>query len=193
MSAVNAPFGFLPVYHPSGLIRARGYKQAIPSAFATQILKGQVVTINGANGNVEPIAANSVDFVGVFAGVEFLDAFGRPNKSPYWPAGQVLQSALEMIVWLWDDPLIVFEVQADGSVARTALGREVNTSNFAAGSALTGQSQCTVGATIVTAASQGQWYVQDVSRRPDNDWGDAFTVLQVVMARNIHVANKVGI
>lgn len=193
MSALNAPFGFTPVYHPSGIVRPRGYKQAIPSGFATQILKGQVVTINGANGNVEPIAANNVDFVGVFAGCEFLDAFGRPTKSPYWPAGQVLQSALEMIVWLWDDPLTVFRAQADGSVARTALGREFNTSNFAAGSTLTGQSQATLAATPIVAASQGQWYCQDVDRDPANDWGDAFTVLQVVMARSIHVSNKVGI
>lgn len=193
MSAVNAPFGFLPVFHPSGLVRAQGFKSAIPTGYASNIFKGQPVAIDGSNGNIIPVAANNVDFIGVFAGITFLDAQSRPIYFPAWLASQVITQPQETVVWVYTDPQIVYSAQADGSVARTALGREVNISNFAAGSTLTGLSQATLAATPVTAGQQGQWFVHDVSRRPDNDWGDAFTVLQVRMARSQQVANKVGI
>lgn len=193
MSAVNAPFGFLPVFHPSGLVRAQGFLSAVPSGYGSNIFKGQPVAINGANGNIEPVTANNVDFIGIFAGIEMADSQGRPMYMPNFVAGSTFPSTVTPVVYVYTDPAIVYEVQADGSVARTALGRQVNISNFAAGSTLTGLSQATVGSTIVTAGSQGQWAIQDVSRRPDNAWGDAFTVLQVRIARQQQVANKVGI
>ena len=43
MSATSAPFGLRPAFHPSGLDRAQALANGIPSAFNTDIFKGQPV------------------------------------------------------------------------------------------------------------------------------------------------------
>src|SRR4051812_20456977 len=108
MTAVSAPFGFKPVYHPTGLDRAKKY--TIASAYGTALYKGGMVTLN-TNGTIT-VAAAAADFLGVLAGVEFTDANGKPNVQPNWPAGQV---ATNITAWVWDDPETVYEVQANGS------------------------------------------------------------------------------
>ena len=87
--------------------------------------------------------------------------------------------------------MIEFEVQASGSVAQTAIGDQVNVNNFAANAA--GYSQATVDPTVVAAGNQGQFRVMGLALRPDNAWGDAFTILRVAIARHQFVANKVAI
>jgi hypothetical protein len=38
MSAISAPFGLRPAFHPSGLDRAQALANGIPSGYATNIL-----------------------------------------------------------------------------------------------------------------------------------------------------------
>jgi hypothetical protein len=50
MSATNAPFGLRPAFHPSGLDRAQALAGGIPSAYNTDILKGQAVLYVAGSG-----------------------------------------------------------------------------------------------------------------------------------------------
>lgn len=189
MPATSAPFGMRPSYHQSGLDRGRAYPGAIVSTYGTAILKGQPVLLTAA-GALNPVAANNVDFLGVFAGVQFNDAFGKPTYAPNWPAGQV---ATNIVPWVWDDPETIFDIQADGSVAFSQVGDQVNFSNFAAGSTMTGLSQCTCTAASVGTGAQGQLRVIELYQGVDNAWGDAFTILAVKIARSQYYANKVAL
>jgi hypothetical protein len=189
MSAVSAPFGFRPAYHPTGLDRARRY--TIAGSYGTVMYKGSMVTLN-TNGTVTAAAA-AADFLGILAGVEFVDANGKPNLQPYWPASQAILAGTTAYAWVWDDPLMVFEAQANGAVAQTAVGDQTDVVNVSSGSAQTGLSTSGLNSSLAGAASQGQWAIRGFSLDPNNAVGDAFTIVQVTMARSINLANKVAV
>lgn len=191
MSAISAPFGLRPVFHPSGVIRPRALAGGINSGYGSTILANQPVLLS-TSGLLNPVTANNVDFVGVFAGVEYTTAGGtRRVVDNKWIASTTYDTG-SLVAYFYDDPAIVYEIQADGSVAQTALGDQVNVSNFTNGSTLTGLSQATAGATPVGSGSQGQLRVIDKGLGIDNDWGDAFTVLRVQIARHQYISNKVA-
>lgn len=191
MPAVSAPFGLRPAFHPSGVIRPRALALGINSGFGSTILANQPVLLS-TSGLLNPVTANNVDLVGVFAGVEYTTSGGtRRIVDNKWIASTSYDTG-SLIAYFYDDPAIVYEIQADGSVAQTAVGDQVNISNFANGSTLTGLSQATAGATPVGSGSQGQLRVIDKGLGIDNDWGDAFTVLRVQIARHQYIFNKVA-
>jgi hypothetical protein len=192
MSATNAPFGLRPAFHPSGLDRAQALAGGIPSAYNTDILKGQAVLYVAGSGVIEPVNATSDPLSGAFAGVEWTDTTGRRRVSNYWPANTAYQTG-SCVAYFYNDPNIVYEIQADGSVAQTALGLDANLSNFAAGSNVTGLSQATMVATPLSTGAQGQVQILDIAPYPDNNWGDAFTIVRVQVARRQIAAVVPGI
>jgi hypothetical protein len=192
MSATNAPFGLRPAFHPSGLDRAQALAGGIPSAYNTDILKGQAVLYVAGSGTIEPVNATGDALSGAFAGVEWTDTTGRRRVSNYWPANTAYQTG-SCVAYFYNDPNIVYEIQADGSVAQTSIGLDANLSNFAAGSNVTGLSQATLNASILSTGVQGQVQVLDIAPYPDNDWGDAFTIVRVQVARRQIAAVVPGI
>jgi len=188
MSATSAPFGLRPAFHPSGLDRAQALANGIPSAFNTDIFKGQPVryqttAIGGTLGTITP-ATTSGAWVGAFAGVQWTDTTGRARVSNYWPANTAYTTG-SCVAYFYNDQNIVYEIQAGGSMAQTSRGNEYNFTNVTVGSSTTGLSQCTLGsATAVGNGSQGQMRVVDIAPYPGNDWGDAYTIVRVVCANS---------
>lgn len=188
MSSTSAPFGLRPAFHPSGLDRAQALANGIPSAFATAILKGQPVryqttSIGGTLGTITP-ATTSGAWVGAFAGVEFTDTTGRRRVSNNWPASTAYIAG-SCIAYFYNDQNIVYEIQADGSMAQTTIGNEFNFNNVTAGSTTTGLSQATLNsASAVGSGVQGQMRVVDLAPYVDNEWGDTYTIVRVVCANS---------
>jgi hypothetical protein len=192
MSATNAPFGLRPAFHPSGLDRAQALAGGIPSAYSSDILKGQAVLYVAGSGVIEPVNATSDSLSGAFAGVEWTDTTGRRRVSNYWPANTAYQTG-SCVAYFYNDPNIVYEIQADGSVAQTSIGLDANLSNFAAGSNVTGLSQATLNASILSTGVQGQVQILDLAPYVDNAWGDNFTIVRVQVARRQIAAVVPGI
>jgi hypothetical protein len=192
MSATNAPFGLRPAFHPSGLDRAQALAGGIPSAYSSDILKGQAVLYVAGSGVIEPVNATGDALSGAFAGVEWTDTTGRRRVSNYWPANTAYQTG-SCVAYFYNDPNIVYEIQADGSVAQTAIGLDANLSNFAAGSNVTGLSQATMAATPLSTGTQGQLQILDLAPYVDNAWGDNFTIVRVQVARRQIAAVVPGI
>ena len=188
MSATSAPFGLRPAFHPSGLDRAQALAGGIPSAFNTDIFKGQPVryqttAIGGTLGTITP-ATTSGAWVGAFAGVQWTDTTGRARVSNYWPANTAY-TAGSCVAYFYNDANIVYEIQADGSMAQTSIGNEYPFSNVTSGSTTTGLSACTLNASSPAGnGSQGQMRVVDIAPYPGNDWGDAYTIVRVVCAQS---------
>lgn len=180
MSSSNAPFGLRPAFHPSGLDRAQALAGGIVSGFGSAILKGQPVKyVTG--GQINPAAAGDA-FVGAFAGVEFTDTTGRRRVSNNWPASTAYIAG-SCIAYFYADQNIVYEIQADGSLAQTSLGDEADLSAVTAGSTTTGLSQCTLSTTLVGAGQVAQCRIIDIAPYTDNDWGDNFTVVRVNISK----------
>lgn len=189
MTAQAAPFGFRPVLHSTGLDRAR--RRTIAPGYGTALYKGMMVTLN-TNGTIVAAAA-AADFLGVFAGVEYTDVNGKPNYSPYWPAAQQVLANTPIIAYVWEDFDTMFEVQANGSIAATAIGDQADVVNVGAGSTMTGLSTSALNSTLAGAGVQGQWRIEEIAGYPDNAAGDAFTIVRVKMARQQFIANKVAV
>ena len=182
MSATSAPFGLRPAFHPSGLDRAQALAGGIASGYATAILKGQPVKYYASNGQILPVSSTEA-FSGAFAGVEWTDTTGRRRVSNYWPANTSYITG-SCVAYFYNDNNIVYEIQADGSMAQTTICNEYNFPNLTAGSTTTGLSQCTLGAGTAQGTGQGQMRVVDLAPYADNAWGDAYTVVRVVVANS---------
>ena len=179
MSATSAPFGLRPAFHPSGLDRAQALAGGIVSGFTSDILKGQPVKyVTG--GVIEPAAAGDA-FVGAFAGVEWTDTTGRRRVSNYWPANTAYQTG-SCVAYFYNDPNIVYEIQAAGSLAQTAIGDEADLSNTTAGSTTTGLSQCTLSTTLAGAGNTAQMRIVDLAPYPGNAWGDSYTIVRATVS-----------
>lgn len=183
-----APFGLRPSYHPTGIDRGTSYP--IASGYATAIFKGDPVILSAA-GTITAGAAAS-DLIGVFNGVEYTDALGKPTYSNFWPAGQVVFANSVTTMWVWDTPDMVYDVQANGSVAAGAIGNQSDIV-MGAGSVQTGLSTTVLSAALAGVGVQGQFRVVDYNRDPSNAAGDPYTVVQVKIARHQYIANKVAI
>ena len=184
MSATSAPFGLRPAFFPTGLERAQALANGITSAYSADILKGQPVKYN--NGVINEVTSTE-SFVGAFAGVEWTDTTGRRRVSNYWPALTSYQTG-SCVAYFYNDPLIVYEIQADGAVAQTSIGDNANFSNLTAGSNVTGLSQCTMSSSLTGSSAFGQLRIVDLAPYPDNAWGDAYTIVRVQVAEHQFVA-----
>ncbi len=187
MSAVAAPFGLRPIYHPTGMDRANVYQML--AAYATPIYKGTPVVLTA---NYINVAAAGADWLGVFAGVTYTDATGKPVITNYWPGA--VAGATNIQAWVWDDPNTIFEIQSAGSIAIGNVGDQTNfDASIATGNTLTGLSLATCTAALAGAGVQGSMRIMGVGQQVDNAWGDAFTIVQVSNARHQFVANKVAV
>ena len=180
MSATSAPFGLRPAFHPSGLDRAQALAGGIVSAYASDILKGQPVKYD-TGGTIVPAAATEA-FVGAFAGVEWTDTTGRRRVSNYWPANTAYQTG-SCVAYFYNDPNIVYEIQADGTLTQAAIGDEADLSNTTAGSNVTGLSQCTLSTTLAGANGLKQMRIVDLAPYPDNAWDDTYVIVRATISQ----------
>lgn len=174
MSSVNAPFGLRPAKHPSGVIRQEA--GTIASAYAADIYTGQPVKM-GTDGTIQAAAIGDA-FLGSFQGCEYTPATGRRVVSNFWPANTV---ATQIVAYYTSDPEIIYEIQADGPVTQTEVGQQADFTAIASSNGL-GMSTATMNATT-SASTPGQLAVLGFSSDINNIPGDAFTVVQVKIAK----------
>ena len=134
MAAVLAPYGFRPINLLGGQSYAGSTRlYQIPASYAVNIQFGDAVIItNGgatrgtlARFNATTTAGTSTatgggyGYVGVFVGCTYTDpTYGLVNRQTY----QAGNTATDIRGYVVDDPDALFQMQADGSLAQTALG-----------------------------------------------------------------------
>ena len=194
MSATAAPFGLRPAFHPSGLDRAVALANGIETVstsgntslgYASNIFKGAPVKMNTA-GYIENISSSEA-FLGAFAGVEWTDATGRRRVSNFWPANESFQVG-SVIAYYYQDPNIVYEIQAAGTLTQGAIGDQYDVTNPTAGSTSTGLSSAAMSTSAAGSGATNQLRVINIAPYPDNAWGDAYPIVQVQIALSQYVA-----
>lgn len=182
MSSTNAPFGMRPAYSPSGTLRPMA--STIATGYGSNLYTGQPVKI-GTDGTLQAAAAGDA-FVGVFQGCEYLPSGAqRPVVSPSWPANT---AATQIVAYYTQDPYMVYEIQADGSVSQSEVGQQANLTNVTNSNGL-GYSTCTMDA-ATAATGNYQLRVIGIATGVDNASGDAYTVVQVQIANHQFVATR---
>ncbi len=216
MSLVNAAFGILPDWHPTGQIRPTAYVSygandlLLPSGTNVNFYKGMPVKLSIGSGGaingatvatgamvIAPLTATTDTLLGVFAGVEYVDSTGKPWVQNFWPASTVLQAGGRQTVYIWDDPEIIYRAQLDGAPSVGAgfalTGKQFNVSNFNTGNTLTGLSTTTLSATTVATAAQGQFRVIKLFNDISNLASDPFPVYEVKLQLSAFVAPKTSL
>ena len=192
MASTAAPYGLRPINLIGGQVFSGSTRQLkIASGYAANIFFGDIVAI-ATDGTITKVTATGTDgttnalpagVVGVFLGCTYTD----PNlkyklNAQYWPTGTVASDAM---AYVCDDPDALFQIQASGTLAQTALG-----SNFAlvqtAGSTTTGDSKV---ALLYTSAGTDTFLplrVVDFVNGPFSTVGDAYTDVIVKFNFGIH-------
>lgn len=148
MANVNGPMGLVPSrVLGGGCVTMNPY--SIASEYATAIYAGDPVEMTGTGKQIALAAAGTVNAIGVFAGVRYIDSQGRPQFSKFWPAGTV---ATEIEALVYDDPNIIFRAQAD-TLAEADVGA---LADWVAGSGnpTTGRSGAEVEGSLVAAVGK---------------------------------------
>lgn len=203
MSVTATPYGFRPVNLTGGLPYASSTRsfRINPAGLNTNIFNGslvyvgtdgflQLVTASGADGttNAFPAGTTLTGAVGVFVGCSYVNAQGQTLFSQYYPA-----NALNAVAFVVDDPNVIFQVQANGSLAQTELGTNVTLANAqttSTGSTTTGNSNIAVSATTKTSTAPFR-IVGFVDIEGFSQVGDAFTDVLVRWNPGWHSYNNV--
>ncbi len=180
MSAVSAPFGLKPGFHPSGIIRPAVY--SILSTYASGILQNQPVKI-GTNGTIEAAAIGD-RFIGTFQGVQYTDGNGNRLYGNQWIAATTGTNILATVSL---DPAIVYDIQANATMAVGTIGSQYDFTTITAGSTTTGLSALMLD--VASVATNASLQVIGLTPGPDNDWGDAFPIVQVRISEHQMVAD----
>ena len=185
MSSTSAPFGFRPSFHNSGQMRPKAY--TIASTYAANIFMGDPVKLVDAGtiqlGTSDGSRTGTVDGVlllGIFAGVEYTDALGKPTVSNFWPTGT---AATNIVAYVFDDPETLFDVQYANpgtpgtDTVQTAVGEECDwTATAPGGSTSTGLSSTSL--TVIMATS-GQFQITGFHMFPNDSLTDAYVTATV--------------
>jgi len=201
MASTAAPYGFKPVNLVGGQPYAGSTRQIkIASGYASNLFNGQIVSIVAA-GTVELVTTNgdnSTPFpagtIGVFVGCSYTDPNTKQKLfAQYWPTGTVASDAVAYVV---DDPDVLLQVQADGSMAQATLGSNAHLAavqSSSTGSTTTGNSNTALDATVNTTSGFA-FRVVDFVDSPDSAVGDAYTDVLVKFNPDAHsYLNKTGI
>ena len=185
MSSTSAPFGFRPSFHNSGQMRPKAY--TIASTYAANIFLGDPVKLVDAGtiqlGTSDGARTGTVDGVlllGIFAGVEYTDALGKPTVSNFWPTGA---TATNIRAFVYDDPETLFDVQyanpgtAGTDTVQTAVGEECDWVPTAAG----GSTSTGLSSTSLTAiqSTSGQFQITGFAYGVADSLTDAYAVATV--------------
>ena len=201
MATTAAPYGLKPVNLIGGQPYAGSTRQIkIASGYASNLFNGQIVSIVAA-GTVELVTTNgdnSTPFpagtIGVFVGCSYTDPNTKQKLfAQYWPTGTVASDAVAYVV---DDPDVVLQVQADGSMAQATLGSNAHLAavqSSSTGSTTTGNSNTALDATVNTTSGFA-FRVVDFVDAPGSEVGDAYTDVLVKFNPDAHsYLNKTGI
>jgi len=220
MSTTLRPFGMKPVYHPSGLDRSvpfagtnsfvTGVSYSAPYSLSAgqSFFQYQPVGITASGQlTIAATAAATSPVYGVFDGVEYTTAEGRRTLGKSISKAS-LDAASAIVFWIFQDPALVYEIQAAGSVTSAAIGSQYNFSagtnqttadGYTIGTGGAGFSTTALAASAVASGAQGQVRVVGLGREvayPSgelNNWGDTYTIVQVEISNNTFRAPKVSV
>ena len=189
MSATAAPFGLRPVGNLGGTYNSSFRQYPILSSESTRICFGDVVKLTDAGSTTtiqKDTGTTSATPIGIFMGCRYTDiSTGQTQFSQIW-SGTAHTNGL---VYVADDPNILFEIQADGTV---------NDDDIAANAALVqGTSNATLGISrvsldISTAATTAALPIRIVDFRGGFDGDEKGTAFPIMVCK-FNTGHQLGI
>ena len=199
MANVDAAFGYRPIGAVgSGVNNGGTTLYTIEDNYSTSIFKGDHVMQSG--GYVIAGTASGATNLGVFNGCFYIDPTSKkPTWSNYYNQTNVtatgsISGSTNIDAYIYDDPYYLFEIQTDGTVAKTAIGDNADTI-IGTGSTLNGQSKHEMDSGTTTTIGTGsglQIKIIGITKDPENDDASSANSNWYVMF-NEHVKLGTGI
>ena len=190
MPNTDTPFGLRPVQHRNGAPYNGSFNvYYIPAAYGTALFVGDAVVRTGAV-NTARIGSYPVGALPVVARATAGDAnaitgvivgfVSDADDTRYNPA------STERLVMVCDDPDVLFEIQADGTVTPADIGFNAVLIYTHSGSTITGQSGAELDTTsdVPAADASNQLLIKRFVNREDNDMAAANS--KVLVTINLH-------
>tara|TARA_R100000700_G_C3091387_1_gene92575 strand:+ start:65 stop:649 length:585 start_codon:yes stop_codon:yes gene_type:complete len=194
MANSNAPFGLRPVGKIGSEAINMGTSQyQIASGESDVIFKGDLVKLESSGKITKSGDSDAVAAIGVFNGCFYNDpTTQKPTFSNHYPGG-ITPTQGDIDAFVYDDPNMLFEIQADGVIAADKVGRNSNIV-YAAGNTINGQSKTELDATVENAGVTGQLRIVRICEDPDNS-DIASTNANWIVRINEHqyYADKLGV
>jgi len=168
MANVDAPFGLRPVGELGSNIQNGGTsKYLIADGDGQAIYKGDLVKLEATGYITKTDDSDSVASIGVFNGCFYVaPTTFKPTWSNYYP-GSITPASGSLEAFVYDDPNKLYEIQSDGTIAQSSVGRNTNLV-YAAGSTVNGQSKSELDATTESAGVTGQFRIIRICEDPSN-------------------------
>jgi hypothetical protein len=169
-----------PLTHNSADVRPKAIDNGIASGYASAIYFNAPVQITTTG--VLNVATTTSLICGVFAGCRYKpDSTSLYVESQYWPASQTyVAGTMTAYVIGYDDPQVLYRVQANGSLTQASIGDQGAFVNPSSGS--NQFSLAALNSTLVGATNTGQLRILDILPTPNNSWGDSYTDVVVQIA-----------
>jgi hypothetical protein len=190
MANKDAPFGLRPVGELGSEIQNGGTsKYKIASGETDVIYKGDIVQLE-TSGCITVSGNTTTSNVGVFNGCFYNDpTTQKPTWKNYYP-GSITPTVGDIEAFVYDDPNKLFIIQANGTLAQTAVGDNAD-QVYAAGSTINGQSKSELGS---VAGGTAQLRIVRICEDPDNsDISSANSNWIVRFNEHLYYNNAAGI
>ena len=193
MANQDAAFGLRPIGRVGGTPYTGGQSRyRIAANYGTAIFQGDMV-MQVTGGTVEIHAdGGTVPIVGVFNGCQYTDpTTGEQKFSNFYPAST---NASDIIAFIIDDPMVIFEIQADAAFPIADLFGNFDVVYTSAGSTTTGISGSELKVTDGGTATTLSLKAIDISEDPENsDVASANTNVKVVIQNHIFGVKGAGL
>jgi hypothetical protein len=174
MANVDAAFGYRPIGKVgSGVNNAGTSLYAIGDNYNTSIFKGDHVM--QASGLVIAGTAGGDNNLGVFNGCFYIDpTSAKPTWSNYYPADTnvtasgSISGTTTIDAYIYDDPYYLFEIQCDGTIAKTDIGKNADTT-LGTSSTVNGQSKTELKTSGAATTAALQLNIVGITKDPEND------------------------
>ena len=192
MAQVASPYGLRPVQLVGGLPFAGAIRSYPMAAQASAIYFGTIVGLNASGDPVAIVASPAAGTVsvnspiGICMGAEWEDPIRGFVNSQMLPAGVIAAGAKKVRLKIMDAPNAVFQVQANGPVAASQIGKNTDMATFGVGNTATGNSTAAVLAAAAATATFALKIIGFVDKAGQSAPGDPFTDLLVIWNAGVH-------
>lgn len=184
MATVASPYGLRAINRLDGMPYA-GANRLLPiaSGYNTNIFNGDLVSFSGGTITRTSGTTGLTAVIGVFVGCTYTD----PNLKykvfrQYYPANT---AASDIQAYVIDDPKVLWQIQANGSVVAANIGKNANIVNTA-GSTTTGNSAIALDTTGIAVTATFPLRLIAFVNGPTSTPGDAFTDVLVKLNFGVH-------
>ena len=206
MSNKDTPFGLRPIRHKNGAPYNGAFNPYfVPASYGTALFIGDAVVKTGTSNTAEVVAPGAGKFaIGTLPEVNRVAA-GDGNAitgvivgfapSPTNLGLNYNPASTARVVYVCDDPDVVFEIQADGAVPAASVGLNAVLIYTHAGSTVTGLSGAELDTTsdVPAADASNQLTIQRIVNREDNTPNLIHNKIEVKINQHTEADNTLGI